>query len=131
MNKHYIFYNLSNHLNKNFKNVTYSIINLKKHQQFNSNVFKKDTKLIINSGKVLIDIYIPSVLKNYNSKEITYSTKLKSPIIQSLFAENNKLTEFKIDHDLILTQRKYILQILPHRYFSIYSHENSTIQLFN
>ena len=140
MSAYYKFYNLSRNKVpfKNLKNVTSNFLNLNKHEHhYIKPSYNKKTNLIINEGKVLINMYLPSVIQNFKNskcKEITYvndkENKLNYSFVQSIFAEKERLSEFEIDHDLILTERKYLLQILPNIYFSIYCYENSNIQFY-
>jgi len=145
MSAYYKFYNLSRNKGpfKNIKNVTSNFLNLNKHEHhYIKPSYNKKTNLIINEGKVLINMYVPSVIQNNkNSKNstnrnsgVTYvndkENKLNYSFVHTIFAEKERLSEFEIDHDLILTERKYLLQILPNIYFSIYCYKNSNIEFY-
>ena len=101
---------------------SFQILNLTKHDiypHFEKNIMKNvPSNLIINSGKLMIN------MKKYDKNKKTFNKK-------TLFAENNILYETEKDHDLILTNKKYVLTIAPSVFYSFYSYDNITnFQLF-
>ena len=117
-------------LKKNFGRFSYfgnyvnsfQIINLTKNDtypNFEKEIMKNiPTNLIINSGKLMI-----------NMKKFDKNYKILKK--KSLFAENNILYKTKQDHDLIITNQKYIITIAPSVFYSFKSYENNTnFQLF-
>jgi len=121
----YRFKNLA----QNFGNISYNgnninsmqFINLKKHNIFPdfNNLFMKHNPsyLIVNSGKIVIN------MKKYDKKN-KYMKNV------TLFAEDNILYKQFYDKDIILTDKKYIITIFPHVYFSFYSYDNTNFQLY-
>ena len=100
----------------------FKILNLYKHDiypHFEEQITKKvPSNLIIYGGKLMI-----------NMKKFHKNNKIL--IQKSLFAENNILTETTEDHDLVLTNQKYVLTIAPNVSYSFYSYDNNTsFQLF-
>ena len=98
------------------------LINLYKHDiypHFNNKFMQKvSTNIIVHSGKLLID------MEKYDNK----TNKFK---FHTIFAENELLYETEEDHDIILTDQKYIITIYPGIYYSFYSYDNDTLfQLF-
>ena len=101
---------------------SFQILNLAKHDiypHFEKKIMKNvPTNLIINSGRLMI-----------NMKKFDKNNKILKQ--KSLFAENDILYETEEDHDLILTNQKYILTIAPSVFYSFYSYDNNTnFQLF-
>ena len=101
---------------------SFQILNLAKHDiypHFEKEIMKNvPTNLIINSGRLMI-----------NMKKFDKNNKILKQ--KSLFAENDILYETEEDHDLILTNQKYILTIAPSVFYSFYSYNNNTnFQLF-
>ena len=100
----------------------FKILNLYKHDiypHFEEQITKKvPSNLIIYEGKLMI-----------NMKKFHKNNKILKQ--KSLFAENNILTETTEDHDLVLTNQKYVLTIAPNVFYSFYSYDNNTsFQLF-
>jgi len=125
--------NLNNKLFGNFNlyNIstnTLQHINLAKHDiypHFNNSVMRDtQTTLIINSGKLLINLYDAKI-----NKEI------------SLFAENDCLCGLSLDddksvsnnakmhRDVVYTNKKYALYIYPNIFYKFYSFDNSNFQM--
>ena len=109
------FYHFADYVN------SFQILNLAKHEiypHFEKQIMKNyTTNLIINSGKLLVN------MKKFDKNNRILKQKI-------LFAENNILYETYEDHDLILTNQKYILTISPNVFFSFYSYDNTNFQLF-
>ena len=98
------------------------LINLYKHDiypHFNNKFMQKvSTNIIVHSGKLLID------MEKYDNKTNKFN-------FHTIFAENELLYETEKDHDIILTDQKYIITIYPGIYYSFYSYDNDTLfQLF-
>lgn len=103
---------------------TFQFINLAKHDiypHFNHAVMRDTpTTLIINSGKLLVNLY---------------HVKLRKEI--SLFAEDNYLSQLNQEEEnlasnsdsIIHTNEKYALYIYPGIFYSIYSYDNSNFQI--
>ena len=101
---------------------SFQIINLAKHDiypDFQKEIMKTfQTNLIINSGKLMIN------MKKYDKNKKTFNKK-------TLFAENDILYETEEDHDLVLTNQKYVLTLAPNVFYSFYSYDDNTnFQLF-
>ena len=101
---------------------SFQIINLPKHDiypHFEKDIMKNvPSNLIINSGKLMIN------MKKYDKNKKTFNKK-------TLFAENDILYETEEDHDLVLTNQKYVLTIVPGVFYSFYSYDDITnFQLF-
>lgn len=101
---------------------SFQIINLAKHDiypDFQKEIMKTfRTNLIINSGKLMIN------MKKYDKNKKTFNKK-------TLFAENDILYETEEDHDLVLTNQKYVLTLAPNVFYSFYSYDDNTnFQLF-
>jgi hypothetical protein len=122
------------------------ILNIAQHDiypRFNDYIKNdKPTNIIVSSGKVLINF------KKEAGKGKYYTYKSNDSMISNiLFAEPNILCETKVStnefrnksnyninneycnyNDLVnvLTNKKYVITILPHVYFSFYSREHDT-----
>ena len=100
---------------------TFQEINLNKYSiypHFEKELMKSvPTYLLIDKGKLVIN------MKKYNKKS-------KKFINKTIFGENNILYEMKNNNDIILTNQKYIITILPNTLFSFFAHENSKFKLF-
>jgi hypothetical protein len=101
---------------------SFQILNLAKHDIYphsEKEIMKNvPTNLIVNSGKIII-----------NLKKFDKNSKLLKQ--KTLFAENDILYRTEQDHDLIITNQKYILTIAPSVFYSFYSYDNNTnFQLF-
>ena len=96
---------------------SFQILQLAKHDIYphhNKQLMKNvPTNIIINSGKLVV-----------NMKNIKKDTEC------TIFAEDDKLIQCEEDHDIILTDRKYVLTIAPGIFFNFYSYEKSDFQLF-
>lgn len=92
-------------------------MNLAKHNLYphlESKIMKNvSTNIIINSGKLMID------MKKLNENRKIVNQKI-------LFAENNILYETDKNNDIVLTNKKYIITILPNIYYSFYSYDSNT-----
>jgi hypothetical protein len=100
---------------------TFQEINLNKYSiypHFEKELMKSvPTYLLIDKGKLVIN------MKKYNKKSEKFINK-------TIFGENNILYEMKNNNDIILTNQKYIITILPNTLFSFFAHENSKFKLF-
>ena len=101
---------------------SFQILNLAKHDiypHFEKEIMKNvPSNLIINSGKLMIN------MKKFNKNKKTFNKK-------TLFAENDILYQTEEDHDLVLTNKKYVLTIAPSIFYSFYSYDDNTnFQLF-
>ena len=101
---------------------SFQILNLAKHDiypHFQKEIMKNvPTNLIVNSGKLMI-----------NMKKFDKNNKILKQ--KSLFAENDILYDTEKKHDLILTNKKYVLTIAPYVFYSFYSYDDNTnFQLF-
>lgn len=101
---------------------SFEILNLAKYDiypQYQKDIMKNvSSHVYIQSGKLMINM----------KKYIKNTDNFKC---QSLFAENNILYKTEEDHDLILTNQKYILTISPNVFYSFYSYDDNTnFQLF-
>lgn len=101
---------------------SFQILNLTKHDiypHFEKYIIKNvPSNLIINTGKLMIN------MKKYDKDKKTFIKK-------TLFAESDILYQTEEDHDLILTNKKYVLTIAPTTYYSFYSYDDNTnFQLF-
>lgn len=132
----YKFTNLSQKYNRlsvsgHFKNL--QLLNLVKddiYPHFNNYIKNnKQTNILINSGKILINF----------KKEIKKESESKSNFTKTLFAEptilcennNNGYTEYTeytnfYDSVNVLTNRSYILTVFPNVDFSFYSYDKNS-----
>ncbi len=118
----YLFKNLKNSSGKyshltNYVN-TLQFITLPKHDIYPhyNNFLMKDvqTNIIVHSGKLLLNLN-KFQKKNKENK--------------ALFCEPSILFKTEKEHDIILTNQKYILTIPPGILFSFYSYDTAIFQL--
>jgi len=100
---------------------SFQFLNLTKHDiypHFEKEIMKNvPTNLIVHSGKLIIN------MKKFDKNNKSFKEK-------SIFAENDLLYETEEDHDLILTNQKYVFTIAPCVFYSFYSYDSTNFQLF-
>lgn len=119
MKNYFTYHNINKNLHTLSKLSKIKIINLNKYQCYPKfyrylSTSNKTFGLIVYSGKLIIDIYN----KKQNETQV-------------LLAEKSRLSIQDIDHDLILTENKYLLNFIPNVNFSLHAKDDSTFQIFN
>ena len=119
---------LTNFYHSNYLNC-FQIINLSKGQFYPhyKNTFIKNipTNFILHYGEIKIKLE-----SNESNESNVSNVSNKVNKLTNLISKEDLLYQEECDHDLILKNERYILQITPNIKYSFYSNTNSCFQLF-